>query len=123
MKPLYILILIPFLSFAQEEKYSFTKNEIDTLYEIGKRYEWYRENYPKRINDIDNLHSIIIQQDTTLQGYIRRTVERDKDLKKMYELKEKYSVQQAKRWNFWDWTLFIGSNILTGYLTYKLTKG
>lgn len=123
MKTLLTLLLLPLLSFAQ---YDFNKEQINNLYRITKDYEWYKENYPVALKANDSLYLLVVQQDKLLQGYIQSNKYADEQLSILYEQKEKLAVQveslKNKGWSFWEWALFIGSNILTAYVTHQIIK-
>lgn len=123
MKTLITLLLLPLISFAQ---YDFNKEQINNLYLITKDYEWYKENYPIALKANDSLYLLVVKQDKLLQGYIQSTTYADEQLSILYEQKEDLAVKvetlKNKGWTFWEWAIFIGSNILTAYVTHQIIK-
>lgn len=122
----YLLILIPFLSFAQSDTLVLNQKEYNNVYQGLKLYEWYKQEYPKVVKANNDLLNIVIQQDSTLQGYISRTQQRDIKLDALYQDRVKLAVEQErlknKGWSIWEWLFFIGGCLGTGWVGYQIGK-
>lgn len=113
MKPLHYLLLLPVLCTAQfKDEYCFTGNEIDSLYKIGKEWEFYTREYPKLLSNVDELADIICERDRSLQAYITKQDSLDTRLNQLYSEKEalavkltmqKYNIAETWLGRAWDW--------------------
>lgn len=115
-----IFLLLPILSFAQPDTLCLTPQQRDKVYEGLKRYEFYKVEFPKALNAVNELQGIIISQDSTFQSYLNREEQRYKELRNLYEERQKQAVTIAEikssRWGFWDWVLYLGSVAAATYL-------
>lgn len=112
MKPLHYLLLLPVLCTAQLKEYCFTGNEIDSLYKIGKEWEFYTREYPRLLSNIDELTQIIQERDNSLQVYITKQDSLDAELLRLTGEKEalavkltmqKYDIAETWLGRAWDW--------------------
>lgn len=115
MKQLLTLILIPVVCTAQpfaKESPCFNPDEISNLYQIVKQRDYYKVEYPKRLNDIDSLAKMVYRSDIRLNSYIelreRNDIKLDSLHKREVELavKEvmlKYGIKENWLGRAWDW--------------------
>lgn len=107
-----IFLILPLLSYSQDT-ICIPKSQVHNIYDGLKKYEWYKEQYPEREKDIYRLTNIVISQDSTLQQYVKRNIERDAELKELYDIKEKQAVTIERRKNSL-WWLWLGLGAISG---------
>lgn len=106
------VLLLPILSYPQDT-ICIPKSQVHNIYEGLKKYEWYKEQYPEREKDIYRLTNIVISQDSTIQQYVNRNIERDAELKELYDIKEKQAITIERRKNSL-WWLWLGLGAISG---------
>lgn len=133
MKHLTYLLLLPVFCTAQvKEQYCFTGNEIDSLYKIGKEWQFYTREYPRLLDNVDELTQIIQERDRSLQAYITKQDSLDMELLRLTGEKEdlavkltmqKYGIKATWLGRAWDWVrprliwFGIGAGVGAGIVT------
>lgn len=129
MKPILTLLLLPALCMAQpfeQNSHCFNPDEISNLYQVGKKYEWYKQEYPKLVDKVFKLDSINQAQHVSIIDFIDFTIKSDGQLKGLYDQRQEYAVKaavmEAEKWGFWEWVLFWAGCLTSGYLGYQIGK-
>ena len=122
MRLVTTLLILTCITAYSQDTICLNPKQVENIYHGLKMYEWYKVEYPARVSDMKTLQSIVISQDTLIQGYIRRTQAADDRLYKLYQERQDLNVKLAKGWGFWDWLYFSLGCVGSGWVGYQIGK-